>query len=281
MNSRTGIIGYGSMGSMIVQGLLDKKFLQPENVLINTRNPADLKELLGKYPSVQVAGNNRTIVRECNRVLLCTKPLDAVHVLSEIAGDIKPDTHLVSIVSCLPLQQVARFFSGGVTRVVPSLTGEMGLGVSLVCHNAAVSCKAAKEIEELFHVFGNVVVINEDNFEVASDLTSCGPALIAVLIEEFARAAARAGSLSQEQARELIIPTLSGTARLLDERGYSGDEILSRVATPGGITEESAQLLRSEMPFVYDTLIKRTFAKHGLVKTKVRNEADRLLDQEP
>jgi len=59
------------------------------------------------------------------------------------------------------------------------------------------------------------------------------------------------------------------------------ETILCRVATPGGITEEGAQLLGSEMPSVYDTLIKRTLAKHGMVKTNVRKEADRLLDQKP
>ncbi|MDP2797854.1 MAG: NAD(P)-binding domain-containing protein [Methanoregula sp.] len=122
MNAGTGFIGYGSMGSMIVKGLLDKKCLKPKNVIISTRHPAALTALLDKYPSVNVAENNRTLARQCNRVLLCTKPLDAVHVLSEISNDLQPDTHLVSIAACLPMEGIARFFSGGITRVVPSLS---------------------------------------------------------------------------------------------------------------------------------------------------------------
>ncbi|MDO9549436.1 MAG: pyrroline-5-carboxylate reductase dimerization domain-containing protein [Methanoregula sp.] len=281
MNTRSGFIGYGSMGSMIVQGLLDNQCLQPHNVFISTRHPAVLTVLLNKYPSVHVVESNRALVKECNRVFLCTKPLDAVHVLSEIAGDLHPDTHLVSIAACLPIEQIARFFPGAITRVVPSLTAEMNSGVTLLCHNSGVSPGAAREIEGLFGALGNVMVIDEENFEVASDLTSCGPALIAVLIEEFARAAALASTLTPEQARSLVIPMLSGTARLLDERGYSMETILRRVATPGGITEDGAKLLQSEMPVVYDALIQRTLAKHGLVKTTVRNEADRLLDRKP
>lgn len=281
MNSSTGFIGYGSMGSMIIQGLLDKQSLHPHNVLVSTRHPDSLFHLIDKYPFVTVAKNNRTLVQECNRVVLCTKPLDTVQVLSEIAGDLHPDTHLVSIAACLPIDQIARFFPGAITRVVPSLTAEMNSGVTLLCHNSQVSQTAAQEIEALFGALGKVMVIDEKNFEVASDLTSCGPALIAVLIDEFARAAARGSALTPEQARALVIPTLSGTARLLDERGYTMETILRRVATPGGITEEGAKLLQSEMPGVYDTLIQRTLAKHGLVKTTVRSEADRLLDQKP
>jgi pyrroline-5-carboxylate reductase len=265
---------------MIIQALLDNKCLHPHDVLVSTRHPVSLAPLLDKYPLVKDAKSNRALVRECRRVVLCTKPLDTVHVLSEIVGHLHKDTHLVSIAACLPIEQIARFFPGAITRVVPSLTAEMNSGVTLLCHNSGVSPAAAREIEALFGALGNVMVIDEENFEVASDLTSCGPALIAVLIEEFARAAALASTLTPEQARALVIPTLSGTARLLDERGYSVETILRRVATPGGITEEGAKLLQSEMPGVYDTLIQRTLAKHGLVKMNVRNEADRMLNEQ-
>ena len=168
-----------------------------------------------------------------------------------------------------------------ITRIVPSLTGEMSSGVTLFCHNTAVTNKAAQEIENLFCALGNVVVIDEENFEVATDLTSCGPALIAVLFEEFARAATRHSTLSLEQARALVISTLSGTARLLDEQGYTTETILNRVAKPGGLTEEGVKQLQSDMPLVYDTLIKRTLVKHELRKTNVIEEADRLLDEKP
>ena len=277
MNSGTGFIGYGSMGSMIVKGLLEKKCLLPEDVLISTRHPAVLADLLARYPSVRVAENNCTLVRQCSRVLLCTKPLDTVRVLSEISGNLQADTHLVSIAACLPMEQIARFFPGPVTRVVPSLTGEMCSGVTLLCHNAAVSRKAAQEVEDLFRALGNVVVIDEENIDVATDLTSCGPALIAVLMEELARAAVRHSTLSEDQARALAVSTLSGTARLLDEQGYPVETILRRVATPGGITEEGVKQLQSDMPSVYDTLIQRTLGKYELRKTDVRAEADRLL----
>ncbi|MDP3563757.1 MAG: pyrroline-5-carboxylate reductase dimerization domain-containing protein [Methanoregula sp.] len=281
MTLKTGFIGYGSMGSMIVQGLLDKECLQPRDVLVSTRHPAALTPLLDRYPSVQVAESNRALAQQCPRVMLCTKPLDAVRVLSEISGDLHRDTHLISIAACLPLDQIARFFPGPVTRVVPSLTGEMHAGVTLLCHNAAVSRKAAQEVEDLFSALGNVVVIDEENIDVATDLTSCGPALIAVLIEEFARAAVRHSTLSEEQARALAISTLSGTARLLDDPGYPTETILRRVATPGGITEEGVKQLRSDMPSVYDTLIQRTLGKYDLRKTDVRAEGDRLLDLRP
>jgi pyrroline-5-carboxylate reductase len=258
-------------------GVVGQNFLEPENVFISTRHPVALTQLLEKYPAMQVAQNNCDLARKCDRVFLCTKPVDAVHVLSEISPDFRPDTHLVSIATCLPFDQITRFFPGPVTRVVPSLTGEMSSGVTLLCHNAAVSQKAALEVEDLFRALGTVVVIDEENVDVATDLTSCGPALIAVLIEEFARTAVRHSTLSEEQAHMLAVSTLSGTARLLDERGYPIETILRRVATPGGITEEGVKQLQSDMPRVYDTLIQRTLAKYGLRKTDVRAEADRLL----
>jgi pyrroline-5-carboxylate reductase len=199
----------------------------------------------------------------------------------EISSDLHPETHLLSIAACLPIEQIARFFSGGITRVVPSLTAKKSSGVTLLCHNTAVTPSVTQETKDLFASVDNVVEIDEENPEVASDHTRCGPALMAVLIDEFARSATRHSTLTPEPARAPVIPTLSGTAWLPDERGYSLETILHRGATPGGITEEGAKQLQSDMPLVYDTLIQRTLDKRDLVKKNVRNEVDRMPDQKP
>jgi pyrroline-5-carboxylate reductase len=120
MNSGTGFIGYGSMGSMRVKGLLDKKCL-------------------------------------------------GIKIFSSAPG--------------------------------------------ILQHSSAVSIRAEQETEDLFHALDTVEVIYWENFEIAPVLTSCSPDLIALLIEEFARAAARFSTLLPEQAQRLIIPTLSGISQ--------------------------------------------------------------------
>jgi hypothetical protein len=51
------------------------------------------------------------------------------------------------------------------------------------------------------------------------------------------------------------------------------------VATPGGITEVGAKVLRAEMPGVFDRLLEVTLAKHEHGKRMVREEAERILKE--
>ncbi len=63
----------------------------------------------------------------------------------------------------------------------------------------------------------------------------------------------------------MAMTTFAGTSRLLEE-GHEVSEVIRRVATPGGITEEGVKVLRSELPPVFDHLFAQTLAKHAVVR---------------
>jgi|GEM_PF-1674072 len=66
--------------------------------------------------------------------------------------------------------------------------------------------------------------------------------------------------------------TLAGTAELLKTvKGF--EEVVSRVATAGGITEEGVKVIRKAAPSMYDDLLEVTLAKHSLVKDRIRDQA--------
>jgi len=259
---------------MIVEGLLGAGVLAPDQTAVSTRTHAKLVRLREQYPQVRIAPGNRELARISRTIFICTKPLETIRVLAEIQSDIRPDTHLVSIAAGVPVEVISRFFPGKITRIIPSLTSVTRSGVNLVCHTPGVPEADARRIETLFSAVGSVARIREDQFEAAADLTSCGPALLATLLEEFSRGAARHSSLTEQEAWALAVSTLSGTARLLDEHRLPAAEVLRRVATPGGITEEGAALLRTDMPGVFDRLFERTLAKHDSLKGSVRREME-------
>ena len=47
---KTGFIGYGSMGSMIINGLLSSNVLRPEKIMLATRTESKLATLKKEYP---------------------------------------------------------------------------------------------------------------------------------------------------------------------------------------------------------------------------------------
>jgi pyrroline-5-carboxylate reductase len=49
-------------------------------------------------------------------------------------------------------------------------------------------------------------------------------------------------------------------------------ELIDRVATKGGITEEGVKVLNRHLPAVFDEVFEKTLAKHETVKEMVKNQ---------
>lgn len=63
--------------------------------------------------------------------------------------------------------------------------------------------------------------------------------------------------------------TFLGTAKLLVENKKGLDELITGVATKGGITEEGVKVLDEHLPFVFDELLEATLNKHQMVKSSM------------
>jgi competence protein ComER len=124
-------------------------------------------------------------------------------------------------------------------------------------------------LKVLLGAISRPVDIREEDVRTASDISSCGPAFFAFLLEQFTEAAVRQSGLAREQAEVLAGEMLLGTARLLVEQGCSTRELQNRVSVPGGITAAALQTLRAETEGAFPALLRVT---HG----KFQEDLDRL-----
>ena len=108
--------------------------------------------------------------------------------------------------------------------------------------------------------------MREEDLDISTDLTSCSPAFMAYIFKEFADIGAARSEISEKEAEEMVLQTLLGTVKLLTEKKMSFEEIISRVATKGGITEEGIKSLENDLPEVFDNLFKSTFNKREKLK---------------
>ena len=269
-----GVIGYGSMGSMLLNGFLKAGVLSEDQVIVSTRTRSKLNDVKNRLPGITIADNNIAAAQQSKVVLLAVKPRDVKPVLDEILGSLRKDAHLVFISAGVTINDVERVFSGKISKVIPSMTMEMREGVALACHNDRVEEADAAIIEKWFGSISTVKRIEESNFEVAGDLTSCAPGLLSAVAQEFMRAGLRHGSLTKEEAERMVIASFYGTAKLIAEKGMDFDEVISRVATPGGITEEGVKVLRSDLPATFDRVFDRTMRKQEVVKKAIKEQFD-------
>jgi len=257
------------MGSMLVNGFLASGTVTPDQIGISNRTMTKIESLRLQWADITITSDNRKVARESDLLFVCVKPLDFSTVLYEIKSNLTELTHLVSIAACVTINDIERQFSGPITKIIPSLTSEVNEGISLVCHNSKVSENQKKILENLLGSVSKVVQVKETDFEAAADLTSCAPGMIAAIFDNFVHAGIRHSDIPPEVAHQMVVSTLFGTAKLLTERGIDFSEMIRRVATKGGITEEGVKVLNRHLPEVFDEVFSKTLSKHDLIKEKI------------
>ena len=267
--AKIGFIGYGSMGNMIINGLLSTNALNPDQILISNRTKSKLDSLKKEYPQIEIAENNPYLSSKCEKIFLFVGTSAVKEVIEDIMANISEKSHIIYIAAALTIENVESVFKGKITKVIPSLTSEVREGVSLICHNEKVTKKEAEFVNNLFNSISTVKIIEEENFQVGSDLTSCAPAFIAKIFMEFAKKGAKNSSISQKEAEDMAIKTFYGTAKLLHDKNMSFEELITRVATKGGITEEGIKVLDKDLPHLFDELFKTTLKKHEEIKSNL------------
>ncbi len=143
--------------------------------------------------------------------------------------------------------------------------------MSLFASNRLVNDTQRDSLRLLLDALGTAEEVSEESIETATILTSSAPGLIAGILEAFAQAAVRTSpELGIDTARRMLTETLAGTSLLLKGQELGFDQLIERVATKGGITEEGLAVLGRTLPQAFDDLFAMTSEKHALLKQKVQ-----------
>jgi pyrroline-5-carboxylate reductase len=258
-----GFIGYGSMGSMLLQGFIKSGVITPEEIIISTRTKSKLEDIKNKYPGINTANNNSDAAKNAKYIFVCVEPLTVKEVLAEIKDSLSSESVIISIAGTVSIKNIVDLTRTKVVKLIPSLTSEVSEGISLVCYNEQITDEEATYIEALLNGISRVKRIKEDDFGLATELTSCAPGFFAAILDEFVQSALRQNSaLSQKDIEDMVIQTFYGTAKVLTEQHMSFSEMVRRVATKGGITEEGVKVFNAELPETFDKMFEVTLNKH-------------------
>ncbi|MGC9517821.1 MAG: pyrroline-5-carboxylate reductase family protein [Methanomicrobiales archaeon] len=252
--NKIGFIGYGNMGKMIIDGILSKEIIKSDEMIISTRSMEKLDELKINNPKISITYDKKVLARKCDKIFLMVNTNQLKDVLEEITPYLSPDAHIIYISAGINIKDLECIFPGKITHVIPSITSKVRKGITLIAHNDKVSETDLNYVNFVFNGLGETKIISEDNMAMATVLTSCFPAFISLICKKYSEQAAIKGSLSESQVEDLVKVTLDGTSTLLLEMDF--DELISGVATRGGITESGLKILDKELPILFSDLFK-------------------------
>jgi competence protein ComER len=254
----TGFVGIGSMGGMLVRALLRSGGLAVENVWVANRSEGKLKTLAAEFPGIHLA-SNRKLAAKCDLIFLCIKAGDAVSVLAEMDPELYPGQLLVTTASQIPLQALQDRVPCRVVKLIPSITQEIRAGVALLMYGSRATAEDQKLLEDLLGHISHPIVITESQSRPAIGLASGGPAFVAYVLESMAEEAARCNpDFPPELALSLVQETATATLRLMAEAKMNPDEVIRRVALPGGMTALGLEVLSRYVPQAWHTVFRES-----------------------
>ena len=99
---------------------------------------------------------------------------------------------------------------------------------------------------------------------MGSELVSCMPGFIASIFDVICTSAGSHTDIPREQIVKMVLNTLSATGELMLAKDLSFDEVVERVATKGGITEEGTRVIYDMFPPAADEMFNKTLEKRRL-----------------
>ena len=255
------------------------------------------ESLIEEYPeeNLNITSDNKEVATQCEKILISVETPQFKEIIEEIKPFINEKTHIIYTCAGLNFNHIKPLFDGKLSLVIPTLASTVTSnnsisslarrkGVTLVKHNSKVELQERLFVEDLFNEFSyvkkidNPIYFNEEEnnldpsdneLEMSTIISSCGPAFIAIMMDIFAQSCSEASNISKDEIEEMILKTVIGTAMLKDDQGLSNEDIINKVATKGGITQEGVDLLDKKFNKISKNLIKILLSRYDEVNDEM------------
>lgn len=250
-----GFIGGGNMAEALIKGIVGNWKSEAKSKIIVSEPREDRRKYLEQTYNVKTTSDNREAASSCNIVVLAIKPQNMAAVLDEIADLITEEKTVVSIAAGITLSFLqSKLKTKKLIRVMPNTPAIVQEGMSAMSLCECFSDKDIAIVRDIFMSVGKVLTIPEKYMDAVTAVSGSGPAFVALFIEAMIDAGEKIG-LSRDNASELAIQTLIGTASLLDT-GMPPEKLREMVTSPGGTTAAGLKVFEEKgfKDIVYDAL---------------------------
>jgi pyrroline-5-carboxylate reductase len=136
---------------------------------------------------------------------------------------------------------------------MPNTSSSVQASATALCAGKWATPEHVALAQYFFSAIGISVVVAEEQMDAVTGLSGSGPAYFYYMVEALQEAAQQCG-LPAETARMLLVQTIYGAARMLQESGQDPAELRRQVTSPNGTTMAGLAVL--EEGGVYQLLLQ-------------------------
>jgi len=236
-----GFIGGGNMAEALIKGILSR-----ENKKVIVSEPReDRRDFLSRTYGVLTTASNTEAVGQAEIIVLAVKPQNMAAVLDEISGGITAEKTVVSIAAGITLAFLqSRLKTERLIRVMPNTPALVQEGMSVISLCSCLPPHVIAPVRDIFISIGKVLTLPEKHMDAITALSGSGPGFVALFTEAMIAGGEKMG-LTRDNASELAIQTVIGTAKLL-ETGMPPETLRKMVTSPGGTTAAGVKVFEEK-----------------------------------
>ncbi|MCB9335766.1 MAG: pyrroline-5-carboxylate reductase [Flavobacteriales bacterium] len=234
MNKKIAIIGSGNLGTSLVKGLVESGQYNYSDFILTRRNLSKLQEL--QELGAELESNNSEAVKKAKIVVLAVLPQKINEVLNELKESLHSEHLIISLVSGVKVKNIQDIIGTNIPIVRAMPNTAIAIRESMTCIATSEPFKIhIPEVEEIFKLVGETIVIIEEQMTSATALCACGIAFFLRAI----RAASQGGNeidFHANEALKMAAQTAKGAASLLLANNSHPEDEIDKVTSPKGCT---------------------------------------------
>ncbi len=256
---KVGFVGTGNMGQAMIRALVESGVLEAKDIYASNRGFKKLNKVVEAY-GVNPVEDPEDLTDICDIIVLATKPQDLFAAIEPFQMEFHSGHLVISLAAGIQLESLSRVLENvvSIARVMPNTPSRIRRGVVGYCVSEGAE-HSADIVEELLRPMGLVVRVQEgENFEAFTVAAASAPGFIFEMMEIW-KEWLEDYDFDEEEARQIVVHTFSGTAELARrESAVSLSELQHQVTSKGGVTEAGLLSMR-EMEL--DRLFRVSFEK--------------------
>jgi len=242
-DKKIAVIGGGTMGSIIAEGLVARKSVTSSDIIITDIDPARL-EHIRSVMGLQAASDSISTAKNADIIIIAVKPQNMAATLQEIATVIDKSKLIISIAAGIRSEFIEGHLKpkSRVTRVMPNTPALIGEGAAAIAKGSFATAADVKITRHIFDHIGITVEVEEKLMDAITGLSGSGPAYCFVIIEALTDAGVQMG-LSRNVAAKLAAQTMLGAAKLCLKGDKHPAQLKDMVTSPAGTTAAGLKAL--------------------------------------
>ncbi len=238
-NKTLTFIGSGMMGEAMMKGLLDKKMLNPDQIIAADPRSERGRELSAKY-GIHYTADNVEASQKADLLVLSIKPQALSAVLPEVRRGAHNCDLVVSIMAGVKVETIANgVANASVVRAMPNTPAQIGQGITVWTATKDVGERELAHARALLGAFGEEIYMDGEHYlDMATALSGTGPAYIFMFMEALIDAGVHMG-FARRDAEQLVLQTIRGSVAYAEASGLHPAELRNQVTSPGGTTAEA------------------------------------------